>query len=412
MSEIANFKVGRAASRIESSPAMNGISAVTVYVDEESEGVKIGSGSGRNIDVTSPWITKEIGEDILARLKGFQYQPYAAQDALLNPAAEIGDAITLDKIYSGIYAVDINFNSLMRATPSAPANEDLNEEAPYKSPETRRVARKFKDVSSQLLIMADRISAEVTARESDTKTLTAALNLQADQISAKVSRSGGNSASFGWNLTADGWTLTSGGGTVLKADKSGLSVTGKITATSGVIGGLTIKDGYLSTNGQTWGGTNTNGIYFGPNGIQLGKYFKVDSGGNLTAYSGKFLGTVQAGNIDYGGSAGYFDGAGLTSYSVGGGQIGTDAIVNRHISSGSIYPSTCNSTINGYFADVIYANKVVTGKTQADSLWTREMYAAIAEISSLTVAGNTFTINGDSYRTMKKDSATYVIGRA
>lgn len=412
MSEIANFKVGRAASRIESSPAMNGISAVTVYVDEESEGVKIGSGSGRNIDVTSPWITKEIGEDILARLKGFQYQPYTAQDALLNPAAEIGDAITLDKIYSGIYAVDINFNSLMRATPSAPANEDLNEEAPYKSPETRRVARKFKDVSSQLLIMADRISAEVTARESDTKTLTAALNLQADQISAKVSRSGGNSASFGWSLTADGWTLTSNGAAVLKADKSGLSVTGKITATSGVIGGLTIKDGYLSTNGQTWGGTNTNGIYFGPNGIQLGKYFKVDSGGNLTAYSGKFLGTVQAGNIDYGGSAGYFDGAGLTSYSVGGGQIGTDAIVNRHISSGSIYPSTCNSTINGYFADVIYANKVVTGKTQADSLWTREMYAAIAEISSLTVAGNTFTINGDSYRTMKKDSATYVIGRA
>lgn len=412
MSEIANFKVGRAANSIESSPVLTGISAVTVYTDEDGEGVKIGSGSGRNIDVTSPWITKEIGEDILARLKGFQYQPYAAQNALLDPAAEIGDAITLDKIYSGIYAVDINFNSLMRATPSAPANEDLNEEAPYKSPETRRVARKFKDVSSQLLIMADRISAEVTARESDTKTLTAALNLQADQISAKVSRSGGNSASFGWNLTADGWTLTSGGGTVLKADKSGLSVTGKITATSGVIGGLTIKDGYLSTNGQTWGGTNTNGIYFGPSGIQLGKYFKVDSGGNLTAYSGKFLGTVQAGNIDYGGSAGYFNGAGLTSYSVGGGQIGTDAIVNRHISSGSIYPSTCNSTINGYFADVIYANKVVTGKTQADSLWTREMYAAIAEISSLTVAGNTFTINGDSYRTMKKDSATYVIGRA
>ena len=412
MSEIANFKVGRAASSIESSPAMNGISAVTVYVDEESEGVKIGSGSGRNIDVTSPWITKEIGEDILARLKGFQYQPYAAQDALLDPAAEIGDAITLDKIYSGIYAVDINFNSLMRATPSAPANEELNEEAPYKSPETRRVARKFKDVSSQLLIMADRISAEVTARESDTKTLTAALNLQADQISAKVDRKGGDNASFGWSLTADGWTLTSNGGTVLSADKNGLSVTGKITATSGVIGGLTIKDGYLSTNGQTWGGTNTTGIYFGPNGIQLGKYFKVDSGGNLTAYSGKFLGTVQAGSIDYGGSAGYFDGAGLASFSVGGGQIGTDAIVNRHITSGSVYPSTCNSTINGYFADVIYANKVVTGQVQSEKLWTNRMYAAIAEISSLTVAGNNFIINGDSYRTMKKDAATYVIGRA
>ena len=412
MSELANFKVGRVASSIESSPVLTGISAVTVYTDEDGEGVKIGSDSGRNIDVTSPWITRKIGEDILKRLKGFQYQPYTAQDALLDPSAEIGDAITLDKIYSGIYSTEINFNSLMRCTASAPADEDLNEEAPYKSPATRRVARKFKDVSSQLLIMADQISAEVKARESDTKSLTAALNIQAGEISAKVDRKGGDNASFGWSLTADGWTLTSNGGTVLKADKSGLSVTGKITATSGVIGGLTIKDGYLSTNGQTWGGTNTNGIYFGPNGIQLGKYFTVDRSGNLTAYSGKFLGTVQAGSIDYGGSAGYFDGAGLASFSVGGGQIGTDAIVNRHITSGSVYPSTCNSTINGYFADVIYANKVVTGQVQSEKLWANRMYAAIAEISSLTVAGNNFIINGDSYRPMKKDAATYVIGRA
>lgn len=219
-----------------------------------------------------------------------------------------------------------------------------------------------------LLVIADQISAEVEARKADDETLRAELNIQAGEISAKVDRKGGDNASFGWSLTVDGWTLTSNGGTVLKADKSGLSVTGKITATSGVIGGLTIKDGYLSTNGQTWGGTNTNGIYFGPNGIQLGKYFTVDSSGNLTAYSGKFLGTVQAGSIDYGGNAGYFDGAGLASFSVGGGQIGTDAIVNRHITSGSVHPSTCNDTINGYFADVIYANKVFAGNAVIDKL--------------------------------------------
>lgn len=293
MSETANFKVGRAAESIESSPALDGISAVTVYTDEDSEGVKVGSASGRNLDATSPWITRQIGADILARLKGFQYQPYTAQDALLDPSAEIGDAITLDKIYSGIYATEINFNALMRTTASAPADEDIDEEVPYKSPERRRVARKLKDVSSQLLIMADRISAEVTARESDTKTLTAALAVQADQISAKVSRIGGSASSFGWKLLADSWTLSSNGGTVLKADKNGLKVTGEIEATSGKIGGFVLKNGYLSTNNQTWGGTNTNGIYIGSSGIQLGKNFKVDSGGNLTAYSGTFGGTVR-----------------------------------------------------------------------------------------------------------------------
>lgn len=97
--------------------------------------------------------------------------------------------------------------------------------------------------------------------------------------------------------------------------------------------------------------------------------------------------------------------------SIVGGKIDTDAIINRHIQSGSIYPSTCNDTINGYFADVIYATKIVTGQMQADNLWTKKMYAAVSEISALTVAGNTFMIDGENYRTMKKDLATYVIGR-
>lgn len=395
MSDIANFKVGKAASSIESSPAFDGISSVTVFHDEDEEGALVGSSSGRNLNAVSPWITREIGQNILERLKGFQYQPYAVQDALLDPSAEIGDAITLDKIYSGIYSLDIDFNSLMRSSAKAPSDEDINEEAPYKSPEVRKVARKFKDVTAKLLVMADQITAEVTARESDTEEIRSLLSLQAGEIAAKVSRSGGSAESFGWSLTADGWTLTSNGGTVLQADKNGLQVTGEIKATSGAIGGFTIKDGYLSTNNQEWGGTNTSGIYIGPSGIQLGKHFKVDSAGNLTAQSGRFTGTVYAGNINYGGDAGYFDGDGLVNYSISGGKVATDAIVNRHITSGSIYPSTCNQEINDYFADVIYANKVFTGAATASSIKTW-----------------VFTLNGTEAVWIDKTKATQVLGRA
>ena len=409
MSDVINVR--RALMSLEKQETFPGYSKVVIAVSDDLE-YFAGADTGRVMRLECPWGTQEMANDILAKVRGFQYQPYAASDALLDPAAELGDGFSAGNVYGGIYKKDVSHGPLYTANVSAPGGEKINYKYEYKSPTARKIERQHKEVKASLAVMADQILAEVKARESDTESLTAALNIQAGKISAKVDRKGGDNASFGWSLTADGWTLTSNGGTVLKADKSGLSVTGKITATSGVIGGLTIKDGYLSTNGQTWGGTNTTGIYFGPNGIQLGKYFKVDSGGNLTAYSGKFLGTVQAGSIDYGGSAGYFDGAGLASFSVGGGQIGTDAIVNRHITSGSVYPSTCNSTINGYFADVIYANKVVTGQVQSEKLWTNKMYAAIAEISSLTVAGNNFTINGDTYRAMKKDAATYVIGRA
>ena len=51
----------------------------------------------------------------------------------------------------------------------------------------------------------------------------------------------------------------------------------------------------------------------------------------------------------------------LGSSSVSEAKIGTDAVVNRCIASGSIYPTTCNSTINGYFADVIEFNQLRAG---------------------------------------------------
>lgn len=388
MSDVINVR--RALMSLEKQETFSGYSKVVIAVSDDLE-YSAGADTGRIMRLECPWGTQKMANDILAKVRGFQYQPYTAVDALLDPAAELGDGFSAGNVYGGIYKKDVSHGPLYTANVSAPGGEKINYKYEYKSPTTRKIERQHKEVKASLAVMADQILAEVKARESDTKTLTAALNLQADQISAKVSRSGGNSASFGWNLTADGWTLTSGGGTVLKADKSGLSVTGKITATSGVIGGLTIKDGYLSTNGQTWGGTNTNGIYFGPNGIQLGKYFKVDSGGNLYAYSGTFDGTIYAGNIQYGGSAGYFDGAGLASFSVGGGQIGTDAIVNRHITSGSVYPSTCNSTINGYFADVIYANKVFAGAATVDYLGARTVSA-----TNIKFAGNTVTLKNVS----------------
>ena len=59
---------------------------------------------------------------------------------------------------------------------------------------------------------------------------------------------------------------------------------------------------------------------------------------------------------------------------ISGGKIDTNAIVNRHITSGSIAPSTCNSTINGYFADIIYANKVFAGNATISNFRTTNIW--------------------------------------
>ena len=66
---------------------------------------------------------------------------------------------------------------------------------------------------------------------------------------------------------------------------------GALTAESGKIGGFNIKASAIYNNISTFGATNINsGVYVGTNGIQLGKNFKVDSQGAMTATSGKIGG--------------------------------------------------------------------------------------------------------------------------
>ncbi len=390
MSDVINVR--KNVSSLEKQNTFDGYSKVTISVSDEME-YNAGTDTGQTLKLFCPWGTQEMANKILSSVRGFQYQPYTASGAHINPAAELGDAFSGGSVYGGIYKKDILHGPLYTANISAPGGEKINYKYEYKSPTIRKAERQYKETKANLIVIADRISAEVEAREADTETLRAALIVQAQEISAKVSRTGGDAASFAWSLTADGWTLTSGGGKVLKADKNGLAVKGTVTATAGKIGGFAIKNGYLSTNGQTWGGTNSVGICISASGIQLGKNFKVDSAGNLTAASGSFSGSVRAGSIEYGGADGYFNGAGLVDYSVSGEQIGTDAIINRHITSGSIRPSTCNDTINGYFADVIYANKVFAGSATASNIKTW-----------------VFVLNGKEATWVDKASAKRVLG--
>ena len=390
MSDVINVR--KNVSSLEKQNTFDGYSRVTISVSDEME-YSAGTDTGQTLKLFCPWGTQEMANKILSNILGFQYQPYTASGAYINPAVELGDAFSAGNVYGGIYKKDVLHGPLYKANISAPGGEKINYKYEYKSPTIRKAERQYKETKANLIVIADRISAEVEAREADTETLRAALIVQAQEISAKVSRTGGDAASFAWSLTADGWTLTSGGGKVLKADKNGLAVKGTVTATAGKIGGFTIKNGYLSTNGQTWGGTNSVGICISASGIQLGKNFKVDSAGNLTAASGSFSGSVRAGSIEYGGDDGYFNGAGLVDYSVSGEQIGTDAIINRHITSGSIRPSTCNDTINGYFADVIYANKVFAGSATASNIKTW-----------------VFVLNGKEATWVDKASAKRVLG--
>lgn len=351
---IGTTNVRRSADSLEKQPVFDGYSKVILKVSDELEYVA-GDDSGRTFTTSSPWGTQAMANRILSKIKGFQYQAYTASNAYIDPSVEIGDGVTIGKLYSGIFSKDVSHGPLYTADIAAPGEKKIDYKYPYKSTQERKVSREMKNISAELRIQADRIAAEVAERKSQGEEFRALFDVQSQQIAAKVSSQVGSSSSdFWWKLLSTGWDAGTGSKTVFSLKPSGAYVDGEIRASRGKIGGFDIMSNYLSFNGQTWGGTNTTGAYIGTSGIQLGKNFRVDMQGNLTASSGTFTGNVNAGNIQYGGSSGYFSGSGLSSGSVYGGSGGK-------ISGGSI--STFNTTggINTSLGYADFANGVFGG---------------------------------------------------
>lgn len=355
LSDVINVR--KSLSSLEKQDTFNGYSKVVVAVSDEME-YSAGTDSGRTLTLDCPWGTQKMAEDILSRIQGFQYQPYTADGAHIDPAAEIGDGFAAGNLYSGIYSKNVSHGALYTANVSAPGGEKINYKYEYKTPTQRKIERHYSEMKSTFKVQADKISAEVSARIEQGDELTSRLDIQSDQISARVTKTGGSSSSFGWELLDDSWTVKANNTTVFQITKSGAEVRGNITALSGKIGGFDIQSDYLSYNNQVWNGTNSRGIYIGVNGIQCGSEangVQITPTGNLYAENGYFRGSVSAGRIDYGGDDGYFNGGGITSGSISGGyggQIYGGSIGNYAVSGGintSLgYADFANGVFNGW----------------------------------------------------------------
>ena len=376
-----SVNIRKSMTAFDTAAQFDGYSKVVLLVSDEIQ-YSAGSDTGRTLTINCPWGNQKIADNILNSIQGFQYQPLTAEGAFVDPSAEIGDGINANGVYSGIYSMDLQFDSLLPAKVSAPADEELYEEHTYVPKTDRLITRKFLAVDTQFRIQEGKISAEVEERKYDIKTVKATLDVQADRITAKINKNDGHTSTFGWSLQTDSWRIFSGSNTVIKADKNGLEVKGIIRATGGEIGGFSIQRDYLSFNGQTWGGTNSWGGYIGSSGSQLGKNLKVDMSGNLTASSGRFEGTVYAGSIDYGGNAGYFSGSGLS-----GGSVGAGKIVGNSLSTGQFVGGVNASLSN---ADIAF--DITMG------------YQNFGEMAGATMRAARMYLNGDK---LGKTTITY-----
>lgn len=313
---------------LEMSPEFDGISKLICNIDDETQ-IVVGDDSGYALEFYNPIMTRSILTQLLNRVRGFQYQPYAAREALLDPAAEMGDAISAKKLYGGLYQRSRDFSNLMTAEIGAPTDEEIDHEYKFETPQERKIKRQFGDVKATFAIQAGLIEARVS----------------------KTSPAG--QTSFSWSLTDSAHVWYANSSEVMRVNSSGLKVKGRIEATSGYIGngtsGFTISARALYNGMTSFGDTSHNGVYVGVDGISLGKgKFKVDAFGNLTATSGTFTGNVRAGSIQYGGSNGTFNAAGLSDGSIGSSKYGGGSVGGGAIASGAVTNSKIGNSAVSY----------------------------------------------------------------
>ena len=393
------FNLLRRVKSLDISPEQPAYSGVVIFAGQDEEGNNIeysaGDRTGTVLEITNEWGSQAQADAIYQKIRGFQYQPYRATGSQLDPSVEIGDAVTVKDTYGGVFKKATSFGRYASTDIEAPSKEEVEHEFQIQSPTNRQYERFTRSVRSSLSITASKIAAEVEDRKAEDNLLRATLNIQAQEIEAKVSKEGGDSSSFGWKLTATGWSVYGNGSEKFRVDKNGAYVSGEIRATTGKIGGFDIKSNYLSYNGQTWGGTNTTGAYIGQSVIQLGKKFRVDMQGNLYASSGTFEGNVNAGNIQYGGSAGYMSGGGISSGSISGNRLASHTVGTAYTSSGintSLgYADFSNGVFNGWnTASNVYANSVVAKSS---------LYIPYGG-GTRKVSVDTVTINGNVYNVL------------
>lgn len=389
-----SFNLLRRVKSLDTAPETDGYSGVLIFAGQNEEGNNIeyfaGDRSGKVLEITNEWGSQAQADAIYRKIRGFRYQPYKAAGTTIDPSVEIGDAVTIADTYGGVFLRATDYRDTTSDL-EAPSNEEIEHEFQIQSPTNRQYERFTRSVRSSLSITAKKIAAEVEAREKADTAIRATLSVQADAIEARVTKVGGSSSSFGWKLLNNSWTVSGNGKDIFTVDRNGAKVEGEIRATSGKIGGFDIKSNYLSYNGQTWGGTNTHGCYIGSSGIQLGKNFKVDMGGNLTAYSGRFEGTVYAGSIDYGGKAGYLWGEAISSESIFGGSDG-------QIAGETIGTFNTTGGINTSLGYADYANGVFNGWNTPYAIGAEHIYLAgnalgTSAISYMDGNGNSRTLN-------------------
>lgn len=134
------------------------ISRVTLLVDDENS-LTAGDDTGMEITASCPHATQAMVNALLAAMKGYRYQAYEAGAANIDPAAELGDGVTVCGIYSPLSKLSDDGRGY--ADISSPGEMEMEDEYPSGGYISQEFNRKIAETRSLITKTSEEINLRV-----------------------------------------------------------------------------------------------------------------------------------------------------------------------------------------------------------------------------------------------------------
>ena len=134
------------------------ISRVTLLVDDENS-LTAGDDTGMEVIASCPHATQPMVNALLQTMKGYQYQAYEAGAANIDPAAELGDGVTVGGIYSPLSKLSDDGRGY--AGISSPGEAEMEDEYPAEGYIVQEFNRKIAETRSIITKTSEEIMLKV-----------------------------------------------------------------------------------------------------------------------------------------------------------------------------------------------------------------------------------------------------------
>lgn len=152
------YYVGKDVTSFSDKGKYKPISRVTLLVDDENS-LTAGDDTGMEVIASCPHATQPMVNALLQTMKGYQYQAYEAGAANIDPAAELGDGVTVGGIYSPLSKLSDDGRGY--ADISSPGELEMEDEYPSDGYITQEFNRKIAETRSTITKTNEEINLKV-----------------------------------------------------------------------------------------------------------------------------------------------------------------------------------------------------------------------------------------------------------